>query len=336
MQDAVALPMRSPAVEAAALPVRAALTVFLRAVQQAALLARQEAEADPERDRRRRVVLVHLQRNLDSVQVDTIATFERVLNGCLALGYRAKPLAAFVYAVLEPRLARRVRRRLAGGGAFPSPEDVADVVAATVETLARLIRDANRTEYSLRYALLLSVADHRAIDHLRARRRRPELVGLPEGETAELVEFDPWGREAGQSPESQLVDGQRVALAETVRGAVFEAVNTLPPRERAALIAVDLHGISYPDVARTLDLSPMDVGNVVRRARRLRDRALIPHLRTLPGLGGHVGFTEMQADKELRLHILRWAVDIGEGVCSGCARHAGHLHDARQACPDPS
>lgn len=315
------------------LTVRPALRAFIHAVQASAARALREAEPDPERDRRRRVVLMFLRKISEASQVDTIECFEKILNGCLSLGYRARPLAAFVFTVLEPRFASRVRRRLAAAGTCPSPDDIADVVATTAETLARLIRDARRAEYTLRYALLLSMADHRAIDFIRARRRRPEFVGLPEGDGGDLAVEMLWGAEVAPDPERQIALGERNALALAVRAAVFAAVNGLPYRERAALIAVDLDGVGYPEVARHLALSPMDVGNVVRRARLLRDRALVPNLRGLPHLGGHVGFAEMQEDKELRLHMLRWSVDLGGGVCTACARGRGHLHDPETRCP---
>lgn len=317
----------------APLTVRPGLAAFIQAVDAAVARAARDPEPDPERDRRRRVVLMFLRKIAEASRVDTIECFEKILNGCLSLGYRARPLAAFVFTVLEPRFAGRVRRRLAAAGMYPSPDDIADVVAATAETLARLIRDARRSEYTLRYALLLSMADHRAIDFMRARRRRPEFVGLPEGDGGELAVDALWGDAVAPDPEKQIAHGERNALALAVRAAVFAAVNGLPDRERAALIAVDLDGAGYPEVARHLSLSPMDVGNVVRRARLLRDRALVPHLRGLPQLGGHVGFAEMQEDKELRLHMLRWSVDLGGGVCAACARGRGHLHDPDARCP---
>lgn len=338
----------SAALEAAPAPVsmplilRGPLRVFLATVQSGVTRATRhaaesaaacpEAESDQERDRRRRVVLMFLRKISDSSQVDTIETFERILNGCLSLGYRARPLAAFVFGVLEPRFSARIRRRLLAAGVMPSPDDVADVVGAAAETLARLIRDARRSEYTLRYALLLSLADHRAVDFIRSRRRRPESVGLPEGDGGELAAEGLWGVDGPRDPEEQMHQGQRHALAVTVRAAVFAAVNALPHRERAALIAVDLHGAGYPEVARALDLSATDVGNVVRRARLLRDRALVPHLRGLPHMGGHVGFAEIQDDKTLRLQILRWSADIGAGVCGACAQAHSRLHDSAEHC----
>ncbi len=347
LQTLDALPVPSPVLHASPAPsplplaLRGPLRSFVATVSSGVSRAARESadpsviadESDRERDRRRRVVLVFLRKISESAQVDTIETFEKILNGCLSMGYRARPLAAFAFGVLEPRFAARIRRRLLAAGLMPSPDDVADVVGTSAETLARLIRDARRTEYTLRYALLLSLADHRAIDFIRSRRRRPEYIGLPEGDAAELAAESLWGNDGPADPEEQLHQGERNALALAVRQAVFTAVNALPVRERTALIAVDLHGAGYPEVARTLDLSDTDVGNVVRRARLLRDRALVPHLRDLPHLGGHVGFAEMQDDKTLRLHILRWSVDIGAGVCRGCAHGRGHLHDADARCP---
>lgn len=317
------------------LPVRAALKTFIRSVQSNVSRAAEPVDAsDEERDRRRRVVLAFLTKLLESPRLDSTETFEKILNGCLSLGYRARPLAAFAFSALEGRFAARIRRRLIRAGMLASPDDLADVVASTAETLARLIRDARRSEYTFRYALLISIADHRAVDFLRARRRRPETIGLPEGDFAGGDMVDVWGSSVGQDPESALQGRERQAVALTVRDAVFAAVNDLPTRERAALIAVELEGLGYAEISERLELSATDVGNVVRRARLLRDRALLPHLRALPLVGTRLGFARLQSDKELRLQMVRWSVDVGSGACRGCARDRGHLHDAAGPCLD--
>jgi RNA polymerase sigma factor (sigma-70 family) len=327
-------PNERTSVQRIALPVRRALLAFLRAIEAAGRRAACDGSPEEERDRRRRVVHLFIKKVSESPDVDTIETFETVLNRCLSFGYRARPLAAFAFSVLEPRFAARARRRLTASGFDASPDDVADVVGAAAETLARLIRDARRDEYTLRYALLLSLADHRAIDLVRSRRRRPETL-------CDLASDGDEGRDlAGQvagprDPESELDCRERTALAHRMRDAVFLAVNTLPPRERAALIAVELRAEGYPEIARLLSLSPTDVGNVVRRARLLRDRALTPHLRAVSASPGEVclGFNELQESKVLRLQMLRWSVEMGAGVCPRCAHGVGHLHDADAPCP---
>lgn len=317
------------------LVVRPALTAFLQELEFAIRRAARTDAPEEERDRRRRVVHFFLTKVSASPTVDTVEVFESILNRCLSFGYRARPLAAFAFSVLEPRFAARARRRLAASGFGGSPEDIADVVASAAETLARLIRDARRDEYTLRYALLLSLADHRAIDLVRSRRRRPETPcdftsAMDERPDAAGDDMHP------RDPESEFAGRERAVLAHRMRDAVFVAVNALPARERAALIAVELRGEGYPEIARALALSPTDVGNVVRRARLLRDRALTPQLRAVAAARGQacLGFAEIQEDKVLRLHMLRWSAEMGAGVCPRCAHDAGHLHDAAVPCPN--
>ncbi|MCB9545159.1 MAG: hypothetical protein H6706_04615 [Myxococcales bacterium] len=272
----------------------------------------QRADPADERLGRRLAVLALLDAVAECPEVDTIASFERVLNGCLDLGYRTQPLTAFVFDVLQRRLAGRIRRRLASSGQDPECEEVADLVATTALAIQRLIRQADREQHSLRYALLLSIADHRTIDFLR--RRRPEYRGTmddrPAGAGDEL-----WPRATdGGDPERRLMRAHRAVLALALRDAVVSAVNSLPSSERAALVLVEIEGLGYPAVADRLGLKRTDVGNVVRRARLRRDRALVPLLRDIPGLEGHVGFGDLQDDRDLRLSMLTWSAEIGDGL----------------------
>lgn len=290
------------------LSVSPALRRFCSAVRSRLL---RELETDEGRQARRRAVLDLLQTVAGSPDVDTIASFELVLNGCLDLGYRTEPLAAFVFDVLQRRLAGRIRRRLAACGHDPDCEEVSDLVATSALTIQQLLRSANREQHSLRYALLLSIADHRTIDYLR--RRRPEYRATMDDRPAEGG--DEWPRATdGGDPERRLQRAQRQALALSLRDAVLEAVNSLPRIERAALILVEVEGMGYPEVADHLGIKRTDVGNVVRRARLRRDRALVPLLRGIPGLENHVGFSEMQDHRDLRLSMLAWTAEIGDGV----------------------
>jgi len=291
------------------LSVAPALRRFCSAVR--SRLLREAADGDEDRQARRRGVLDLLQTVAACPEVDTIRSFETVLNGCLDLGYRTQPLAAFVFDVLQRRLAGRIRRRLAACGHDPDCEEVADLVATSALTIQQLLRQANREVHSLRYALLLSIADHRTIDFLR--RRRPEYRGTMDDRPAEGG--DDWPRASdGGDPERRMQRAERLALAYALRDAVLEAVNGLPRQERAALILVEIEGLGYPEVADLLGIKQTDVGNVVRRARLRRDRALVPLLRVIPGLEGHVGFSEMQGHRDLRLCMLGWTAEIGAGI----------------------
>lgn len=274
-----------------------------------ALKGRIRRADEDERQARRRAVLALLDEIAGRDDVDTIDAFECVLNGSLDLGYRAKPLAAFVFDALQRRLAGRVRRRLAASGHDPDSEEVSDLVATSAVAIQKLIRGARREKHTLRYALLLSIAEHRTIDYLR--RRRPEYVGAVDDRLDDDV-ASPWPKPTdGGDPERRMWMAQRRELAHALRDAVFEAVNGLPLQERACLILVEVEGLGYPEIAERLCIKRTDVGNIVRRARLRRDRALVPHLRDIRGLADrHVGFSAIQQHRELRLSMLRWSAEM--------------------------
>ena len=228
---------------------------------------------------------------------------------------------------------KRVRRRLQRAGWQPDCDEVADLVSITIETIQRMIRNARRERYTLRYALLLSIADHRTIDFLR---RKRAICDEDVGERSSEDNPSPWmtGRADGHDPEAAIRRAERHALALELRDAVLGAVNELPETERGALILVEVQGRSYPDVAERLGLRSTDVGNVVRRARLNRDRALMLRLRNIPELDGHLGFAELQQQKTLRLNMVGWSAESGRGVCKGCMVDRLHLHPVDQACPE--
>lgn len=285
---------------------------------------------EPERVARRQAVLGLVEQHLADAGTDTIGCFEAVLNGSLDLGYRARPLAAFTFECLHRRFASRIRRRLAASGQDPDSAEVADLVSTTAEAVHTLIRGARRERHTLRYALLVSIADHRTIDFLR--RKRPEYRETMDDR---CVDADAGAWTLGtrrDNPEQRIVRRERVDIARQLRTAVLEVVNGLPDIERAALVLVEIEGLGYDAVADALELKRTDVGNVVRRARLNRDRQLMPQLRCIPGLEGHMGFGEMQKHRALRLNMLRWTTEMGDGVCAGCMQRHHHLHTADGPC----
>ncbi len=272
---------------------------------------------------------------LEGVDTDSVSAFERVLNGCLDAGYRENGLTAFVYEVLHRRFAGRIRRRLSASGQDPNTEEVSDLVMTTVEAVYSLIRNARRERHSLRYALLVSIADHRTIDFLR--RKRPEYRESVDDRLAEPSAQTWWGGpSAVESPEQNIHRRQRVTVARRLRRAVLEAVNGLPELERGALILVEVEGCGYDAVAERLQVKRTDVGNLVRRARLRRDRALMPRLRDVEGMNTHIGFSDIRANQSLRLNLLRWTTEMGDGVCKRCIDVGYVLHTAESSCLNES
>jgi hypothetical protein len=113
---------------------------------------------------------------------------------------------------------------------------------------------------------------------------------------------------------------------------VLDSVNELELQQRRALILVEVEGLGYRDVATRLGMKNTDVGNFVRRTRKVRDANLIAALRKEPTLEGHIGYAELQGAKELRTNLLRWAAEIGDGFCFRCLTSDAKLHTADRAC----
>jgi RNA polymerase sigma-70 factor (TIGR02960 family) len=100
--------------------------------------------------------------------------------------------------------------------------------------------------------------------------RRPE----PEAtvEPGVLTPYpDAW---LGELPSENAEPGARYDLRESVQLALLAAIQTLPPRQRAALLLRDVLGFSAKEVAQLLDVSSASVHSAVRRARKtLEQRA---------------------------------------------------------------
>ncbi len=301
------------------LTVKPALRVFILALRKEAKQGCDEYASDA-----LGVAIHHAQ----SEDLDSISVFERILNGTLDTGYRGASLIAFVFAVLRDRIAARVLRRMAGGIRNGFSAEVEDLVSVTMEAIQVLIRQANRERHTLTYALLLSIADHRTIDFLR--RKRPELndnLDVYHTRSAWNPADDNDGR-----PDNAMMRKERIQLARRLRRVILKSVNDLPYHERAALIMVEVESRGYDEIAEKLSIKRTDVGNLVRRARLRRDRNLMPMLRTLGQLEGHIGFSALQAHRSLRINLLRWTTEMGDGVCGDCLERGHVLHTANDPC----
>jgi RNA polymerase sigma-70 factor (ECF subfamily) len=157
-----------------------------------------------------------------------------------------------------------------------SLQDAEEIVQ---ETLLRAWqrRDEVRASSALR-AWLYRIATNACLDHLRkARRRRalPHLVAAPSSE----IRFGPpadqslWVEPApdtlldleddlGQRPE------ERVSLLESVGLAFITALQFLSPKQRAALLLVDVLGWNPHETAALLETSVSSVNSLLQRARK--------------------------------------------------------------------
>lgn len=117
---------------------------------------------------------------------------------------------------------------------------------------------------------LYAIATRRAIDHLRKNRRwfSRFLPFLTEGENSEIT-VEPASTAPG--PRDQMEAGERDARFE-------RAIAALPPKLRAVLAMREIEGLSYDEIAETLNCRPGTVMSRLFNARRL----LAQKLKELP------------------------------------------------------
>ncbi len=108
-------------------------------------------------------------------------------------------------------------------------------------------------------AWIFRIATNRAIDLIRARRRRGELPLEPaEDDVGEPT----WAEPAAAGPDLPTIAGDREALA-----IVEAALAALPAEQRAVLILRDIEGFDYHEIAR---ITASQVGTVKSRIHRGR------------------------------------------------------------------
>jgi RNA polymerase sigma-70 factor (TIGR02960 family) len=124
------------------------------------------------------------------------------------------------------------------------------------------------------------IATNVCLDALQTRRRRLDPAG--EGRPADPHEFagvfDPDSEWVEPVSAAALGDPQAEALQrEDVSLAFVAALQRLAPRQRAALLLVDVLGFSNEEVCEVLDLSPGAVNSLLSRARETtRRRSALP------------------------------------------------------------
>lgn len=153
-------------------------------------------------------------------------------------------------------LARQIERALYGHvlrivGSVPDAEDVVqDAFVSVWRSLGAFQGGSFR-------AWVFRIATNRAIDVIRARRRRGELPLEPsEGDEVE------WAEPAAPGPGLGELAAQREAVS-----VVEQALTTIPAEQRAALLLRDVEGFAYEEIARIM---AVEVGTVKSRIHRAR------------------------------------------------------------------
>ncbi|HEY1904683.1 MAG TPA: sigma-70 family RNA polymerase sigma factor [Myxococcaceae bacterium] len=156
-----------------------------------------------------------------------------------------------------------------------SPDEADDAVQ---ETYVRAWRNLGRFEQrsSLR-TWLYSIATRVCLDALaeRARRVRPMELG-PVGTVNDELCTRPAAEFIEPVPESEVLPedadpAERAILRQSIRLAFMAALQHLPPRQRAALLLMEVLGCSAAEVGATLDMSVPAVNSAIQRARATLD-----------------------------------------------------------------
>jgi RNA polymerase sigma-70 factor (ECF subfamily) len=120
---------------------------------------------------------------------------------------------------------------------------------------------------------LFTIANNIASNALRSRNRRRE-VGVPEGNGADStpLSLDQLAKAASGAMPTRRLD--KAEQAEMVRSAVA----ALSERQRMALLLAKFEGMSYQDIAQTMDLSVQAIKSLLSRARVNLKEILTPYV----------------------------------------------------------
>lgn len=161
------------------------------------------------------------------------------------------------YEHLVVRYQRLVYRILWSRGG--DPQDIEDMAQ---ETFMRAWERLHTFDPAQPFkAWIARVATNLAIDHYRARSRRPVLVELPEEEMASLQAGD--------------VDPALVAQSLDDQRGLLHALQQVPPLYREALVLRFVEDLPYDEIATALDLPLGSVKTRIFRGRELLKQRLI-------------------------------------------------------------
>ena len=134
------------------------------------------------------------------------------------------------------------------------PTDAEDVVQDAFVSAWKSMGSFEGTAF---HAWLFRIATNRALDLIRARRRKGELP-LEPAEDEERT----WAEPAAPGPDLHRIAGDREAVA-----AVEIALQAVPAEQRAALLLRDVEGFDYEEIAR---ITASELGTVKSRIHRAR------------------------------------------------------------------
>ena len=142
------------------------------------------------------------------------------------------------------------------------------------EVFVRVFKARERYEPEAKFSTwLFTIANNIASNALRSRSRRRE-VGVPEGNGADSapLSLDQLAKAASGALPTRALD--KAEQAEMVRSAVA----ALSERQRMALLLAKFEGMSYQDIAQSMDLSVQAIKSLLSRARVNLKEILTPYI----------------------------------------------------------
>jgi RNA polymerase sigma-70 factor (ECF subfamily) len=142
------------------------------------------------------------------------------------------------------------------------------------EVFLRVFRARERYEPGAKFSTwLFTIANNVASNALRSRSRRRE-VGVPEsnGSDSSPLSLDQLAKAASSFMPTRALD--KAEQAEMVR----HAVAALSERQRMALLLAKFEGMSYQDIADSMDLSVQAIKSLLSRARVNLKEILTPYV----------------------------------------------------------
>ena len=155
------------------------------------------------------------------------------------------------------QLAREIERPLYRHAArMLGHDDAEDAVQDALLSAWKSLASFEGTSFR---AWVFRIVTNRALDKLRARKRRPELPLDPPTDDDESAR---WAEPVAAGPELADLAADREALR-----VVEEALATLPAEQRAVLLLRDVEGFAYEEIAT---ITSSEVGTVKSRIHRGR------------------------------------------------------------------
>jgi len=143
-----------------------------------------------------------------------------------------------------------------------SREDASDLLQ---EVFLRVYNNLHAFDETMRFSpWIYRIAQNLAVDHLR-KRRNMVYLDEPTGEGGDMY----WQLESPEPGPEAIVE------FEDFRGSLAGALGNLPPIYKAVLLLRFVQGLSYEDIARSLDLPLTTVKTRLHRAREALRQSLV-------------------------------------------------------------